>query len=48
MRGIMTARTKPIKLVEPAPFDPLTEVVLYEMPNPAQPVSLWMQKTQNS
>lgn len=32
MRGIMTARTKPIKLVEPAPFDSLTEVVQYEMP----------------
>jgi electron transfer flavoprotein beta subunit len=32
MRGIMMARTKPIKIVEPAPFESLTEVVNYEMP----------------
>jgi len=34
MRGIMMARTKPIKLVEPAPAEALTEVVVYEMPVP--------------
>jgi electron transfer flavoprotein beta subunit len=34
MRGIMTARTKPIKLVEPINIDALTEVVSYEMPKP--------------
>lgn len=34
MRGIMMARTKPIKLVEPANIESLTEVVSYEMPKP--------------
>lgn len=34
MRGIMMARTKPIKLVEPVAVDALTEVVTYEMPKP--------------
>lgn len=34
MRGIMMARTKPIKVVEPANIEPLTEVVNYEMPKP--------------
>ncbi len=32
MRGIMMARSKPIKLVEPTDTEPLTEVVSYEMP----------------
>lgn len=32
MRGIMMARTKPIKVVEPQPFVSLTEVVKFEMP----------------
>jgi len=34
MRGIMMARTKPIKLVEPAGIEALTEVINYEMPKP--------------
>lgn len=34
MRGIMMARTKPIKVVEPKAMDCLTEVVNYEMPKP--------------
>lgn len=34
MRGIMMARTKPIKVVEPQAIDSLTEVVSYEMPKP--------------
>ncbi len=34
MRGIMTARTKPIKVVEPVMIDPLTEVVNFELPKP--------------
>jgi electron transfer flavoprotein beta subunit len=34
MRGIMMARTKPIKVVEPQMHDSLTEVVNYEMPKP--------------
>lgn len=34
MRGIMMARTKPIKLVEPAPIDSLTEIVVFEKPAP--------------
>lgn len=32
MRGIMMARTKPIKIYEPIPVEPLTQVVGYEMP----------------
>jgi electron transfer flavoprotein beta subunit len=32
MRGIMMARTKPIKVVEPVSIEPLTELVSYEMP----------------
>ncbi len=34
MRGIMMARTKPIKVVEAQGIDCLTEVVGYEMPKP--------------
>ncbi len=34
MRGIMMARTKPIKVVEPQLIDSLTEVINYEMPKP--------------
>jgi electron transfer flavoprotein beta subunit len=34
MRGIMSARTKPIKVYEPQAIDDLTEVVNYEMPKP--------------
>ncbi len=34
MRGIMSARTKPIKVYEPQAIDNLTEVVNYEMPKP--------------
>ncbi len=34
MRGIMMARTKPIKVVEPVAVDNLTAVVNYEMPKP--------------
>lgn len=34
MRGIMMARTKPIKVVEPAAVDQFTELVNYEMPKP--------------
>jgi electron transfer flavoprotein beta subunit len=34
MRGIMMARTKPVKLYEPAPAETLTEVVLFEKPGP--------------
>ena len=34
MRGIMQARTKPIKLVEPAACEPLTSVTSFEMPKP--------------
>lgn len=32
MRGIMAARTKPLKVVEPVAVDTLTEVVRYELP----------------
>ena|ERR1035437_3407338 len=34
MRGIMMARTKQIKIAEPANVEQLTEVVNYEMPKP--------------
>jgi electron transfer flavoprotein beta subunit len=34
MRGIMMARTKPIKLLEPIAVEPLTEIAGYEMPKP--------------
>jgi electron transfer flavoprotein beta subunit len=34
MRGIMMARTKQIKVVEPTNTEHLTEVVNYEMPKP--------------
>lgn len=32
MRGIMAARTKPLKVVEPAAVDALTSIVSYELP----------------
>lgn len=34
MRGIMMARTKPIKVIEPKAVECLTEVLSYEMPKP--------------
>ncbi len=34
MRGIMMARSKTVKLVEPVPFEPLTNIVIYEKPAP--------------
>jgi electron transfer flavoprotein beta subunit len=34
MRGIMMARSKPLKVVEPVSFDGLTEVVGFEKPLP--------------
>lgn len=34
MRGIMMARTKPVKVVEPASVTPFTEITRYEMPKP--------------
>jgi electron transfer flavoprotein beta subunit len=34
MRGIMMARTKPVKVVEPAHIDSLTEIIVYEKPVP--------------
>jgi len=34
MRGIMMARTKPIKVFEPVATDTLTELVSYELPKP--------------
>jgi electron transfer flavoprotein beta subunit len=52
MRGIMMAKTKQIKVVEPVPVDPLTEIIVFEKPksrgickyidaeNPAQLIDL--------
>jgi electron transfer flavoprotein beta subunit len=34
MRGIMMARSKPVKLIEPVPAETLTEIVAYEKPAP--------------
>ena len=40
MRGIMAARTKPLKVVEPAAIDELTNIVSYELPPPKAGVKL--------
>jgi electron transfer flavoprotein beta subunit len=34
MRGIMMARTKPLKVVEPVSLEPLTEIINFEKPKP--------------
>jgi electron transfer flavoprotein beta subunit len=34
MRGIMMARSKPVKLVEPIAVEPLTQIVVFEKPAP--------------
>jgi electron transfer flavoprotein beta subunit len=34
MRGIMMARSKPVKLVEPVAVEPLTQIVVFEKPVP--------------
>jgi len=34
MRGIMMARTKPVKLFEPVAVEPLTRVIVFEKPTP--------------
>lgn len=34
MRGIMMARTKPVKLIEPVAIEPLTQIVEFEKPTP--------------
>ncbi len=34
MRGIMMARTKPVKLIEPIAVEPLTQVLVFEKPAP--------------
>lgn len=40
MKGIMSARTKPLKVVEPAAVDALTSVVSFETPPPKAGVKL--------
>ncbi len=40
MRGIMAARTKPLKMVEPVPDDTLTKVKSFELPSPKAGVKL--------
>jgi electron transfer flavoprotein beta subunit len=40
MRGIMAARTKPLKVMEPAAAEPLTQVVSFELPAPKAGVKL--------
>ncbi len=40
MRGIMAARTKPLKVVEPAAVEALTSIVSYELPAPKAGVKL--------
>jgi electron transfer flavoprotein beta subunit len=34
MRGIMMARSKPVKLVEPVAVEPLTQILIFEKPAP--------------
>jgi electron transfer flavoprotein beta subunit len=34
MRGIMLARTKPVKVVEPVAIEPLTQILVFEKPGP--------------
>ena len=40
MRGIMAARTKPLKVTEPVAVDALTSIVSYELPPPKAGVKL--------
>jgi len=40
MRGIMAARTKPLKMAEPVPDDTLTKVKSFELPSPKAGVKL--------
>jgi electron transfer flavoprotein beta subunit len=40
MRGIMAARTKPLKVIEPAAVDALTHITSYELPPPKAGVKL--------
>lgn len=40
MRGIMTARTKPLKVIKPAANDTLTAVASYELPAPRGAVKM--------
>lgn len=40
MRGIMAARTKPLKVIEPAAVDALTHIVSFELPPPKAGVKL--------
>lgn len=40
MRGIMSARTKPLKVVEPAAVETFTKIVSYELPAPKAGVKL--------
>ncbi len=40
MRGIMAARTKPLKVTEPSPVDALTSYVRFELPAPKAGVKL--------
>ena len=40
MRGIMAARTKPLKVVPPSNADSLTEIIAYETPLQKQGVKM--------
>ena len=40
MRGIMAARTKPLKVVDPVAFEPMTSTVNFELPPPKAGVKL--------
>ena len=40
MRGIMSARTKPLKVVEPVAVDKLTSIINFELPQPKAGVKL--------
>ena len=32
MKGIMGARSKPLKVIDPVPADPYTEIISFELP----------------
>ncbi|MFI5151737.1 MAG: electron transfer flavoprotein subunit beta/FixA family protein [Chitinophagales bacterium] len=40
MKGIMSARTKPLKVIEPVAVEPLTSIVSFELPPPKAGVKL--------
>jgi electron transfer flavoprotein beta subunit len=40
MKGIMGARSKPLKVLEPQPLEPFTKIIAFELPAPKAGVKL--------